>query len=214
VVAHLVRVLAGPPGDAVITIVGASGDVGSGACRVLHEHGYRPVLVARNQERLQELAQTLPGTRVMTWEVAAPITDIAVLVAGTSKGEISLDAVPRDAYILDVGHPHNADGQGRARYAVAGRARFAHHPQIEIPEVLDLVCRPGETHACLAETVILGFEQCWQSYSMGRGNITPDKVRELLVWGERHGVTPAPLHFGVAHHGAQHAAPAKDAAHG
>jgi predicted amino acid dehydrogenase len=187
--------VAGDPGEARITVVGAGGDVGSGICRILHARGYRPLLVGRDRRVLEAVAAELAGTEALSWDDAAPRSDVVILVASAARGAVPLDRVSPATWVLDAGHPANAFRAGRRRYAVAGRVQHAHAPESDLPAVLDHQCWPAETHACLAEGEVLAFEGRWESYSMGRGRITPDRADEILGIAVRHGVTPAPLHF-------------------
>jgi len=54
----------------------------------------------------------------------------------------------------------------------------------------------GLAFACMAETMILSLEKRFESYSLG-GNLTAEKVDEILSWGDRHGFRLAePRSFG------------------
>lgn len=177
-----------------ITIVGAAGDVGSGLSRLLFERGYPLVLIGRNPQRLARLSSELGGVETSTWEEAAPRSEVVVLVASTALGSLSLATVPEGAWVLDAGHPPNAADAGRVRYAPAGRVRHAHAPRTDLPAVL-ADCAAGETHACLAEALVLAYESRFTPFSRGRGQIRPEQATEIRRLALRHGIEPAPLHI-------------------
>jgi predicted amino acid dehydrogenase len=56
--------------------------------------------------------------------------------------------------------------------------------------------RFGSIFGCLAETIILALEGRFENYSIGRGNITSEKVDEIARLGSRHGFTLAPYFCG------------------
>ena len=179
---------------AVVTVVGAPGDVGSGVCRALHARGLRLLLVGRRPEPLQALAAELPGSAVRPWEEAAPESDIVVLVSSAHLASVPLDRVPARALVVDAGHPANASppaGAGPA-YARGGKVHLEHPLESDLPEFLEYY-RPGELHACLAEGMALALEKRWESFSSGRGGITPARMAEILKIATRHGIHPAPL---------------------
>jgi fatty aldehyde-generating acyl-ACP reductase len=180
-----------------ITVVGAAGDVGSGVCRILAAAGRRVVLVGRNPRPLETLHAELPDSTVLDWDAAAPRVEAAILVASTDQGGISMAEVPHGALVLDAGHPTNAHAAAHLRYACAGRVLHAFAPpRTDLPAVVS-DCAPGETHACLAEAVVLDFERRWEPFSTGRGNIHPPRAEEMLRMAERHGIVPASLHLNV-----------------
>jgi fatty aldehyde-generating acyl-ACP reductase len=194
VIADQVRGLAGGARGATIAVIGAGGDVGSGVSRLLHARGHRLLLVGRTGAALQSMAAELVEAEVATWEAAAPRADVVVLVASATHGELSLDLVRRDAWVLDAGHPPNARVPA-GRYARAGRVVHALLPESDFPELLSLQYGPGESHACLAEAEVLAFEGRWESFSGRRGRIRPTQADEILALAARHGITPAPLRF-------------------
>ena len=184
-----------PGADARVTVVGAAGDVGSGVCRLLAARGFRMTLVGRAPRPLQALAAELPNARAADWGDAARVTDLAVLVASAGLGEIPLDRLPRGALVLDAGHPPNAEPDPSIRYAAAGRVLHETPPEGDLPIILDDRYPAGESHACLAEGIVLALEGRLESYSRGKGRIRPEPAAEILGLAERHGVRPAPLHF-------------------
>jgi fatty aldehyde-generating acyl-ACP reductase len=185
------QVDAAVPRDAVVTIVGAGGDVGTGVCRLLARAGRRLVLVGRNPAAIDRLCLELPGARPRRWEDAAPEVEAAVLLASATGGAITLDGLPAGAIVLDGGHPANACPTAHIGYAQAGRVIL--DLVVDLPAVLEQHCRPNELPACLAEAVVLALEGRFEPYSTGRGHIQPDRAAEILAMAARHGITPAPL---------------------
>jgi predicted amino acid dehydrogenase len=189
------QVDAAVPPDAVVTIVGAGGDVGSGVCRLLARAGRRLVLVGRNPVPLDRLCLELAAARQRRWEDAAPEVEAAVLLASATGGAIALDRLPAGAIVLDGGHPANAAPTPQVRYAQAGRVML--ELIVDLPAVLEQHCRPGELPACLAEAVVLALEERFEPYSTGRGHIQPDRAADILAMAARHGITPAPLWLSI-----------------
>ena len=184
-----------PDGDARVTVVGAAGDVGSGVCRLLSARGTRLTLVGRSRRPLENLAGEFRAARVSSWQDAAGATDIAVLVASAGLGEVGLNALAAGAVVLDGGHPPNARPIPAVRYAPAGRVVFEAPPETDLPAILSERYPPGQSHACVAEGVVLALEGRFEAFSRGRGHIRPERAAEILRLAERHGVRPAPVCF-------------------
>lgn len=181
-----------------VTVVGAAGDVGSGLCRILHSRGLRLRLVGRRPQPLEALAAELRGAIVRQWDDAAPESELVVLVSSASLGAVHLDRVPPGAIVLDAGHPPNAGAPSTPgpRYVRAGRIRLQHPMESDLPEFVEHYSR-GELHACLAEGMTLALEERWESYSSGRGGITPARGAEILGLAKKHGMQPASLMAGL-----------------
>jgi fatty aldehyde-generating acyl-ACP reductase len=52
---------------------------------------------------------------------------------------------------------------------------------------------PNIAHGCLLESIVLSLADCASSYSRGRGNITDESMRDILLKAQMHGIVPAPL---------------------
>ncbi|MCA6517759.1 MAG: long-chain acyl-[acyl-carrier-protein] reductase, partial [Pseudanabaena sp. M110S1SP2A07QC] len=95
---------------ATVTVCGATGDIGSAVCRWLDTRTNikELLLVARNQERLQELQAQLGRGKVMDMEAALPQSDIIVWVASMAKGmAIDPATLKRPCVLIDGGYPKN-----------------------------------------------------------------------------------------------------------
>jgi predicted amino acid dehydrogenase len=189
------QVAAAVPTDAVVTVVGAAGDVGTGVCRLLARAGRRLVLVGRNPLPLDRLCRELPTARQSSWNDAAPEVEAVVLLASAAEGAISLDPLPAGAIVLDGGHPANARPTTQISYAAAGRMVL--DLVVDLPAVIEQHCHPGELPACLAEAAVLALEERFEPYSTGRGQIHPDKADGILEMAASHGITPAPLRLSI-----------------
>ena len=68
---------------AKVAVVGATGDIGSAVCRwMANKTGVAELLlVARQQQRLEDLREELGGGRILTLEQALPEADVVVWVA-------------------------------------------------------------------------------------------------------------------------------------
>ncbi|MBD2021487.1 long-chain acyl-[acyl-carrier-protein] reductase, partial [Leptolyngbya sp. FACHB-36] len=95
---------------ATVAVCGATGDIGSAVCRWLSTRTgvAELLLVARNQERLQELQAELGRGKIMGLEEALPQADIIVWVASMPKGvEIDPATLKPSCLLIDGGYPKN-----------------------------------------------------------------------------------------------------------
>ncbi len=182
-------------GRPLVAVVGAGGDVSTGLCRLLHARGIPLLLVGRSPRPLERLAAELPGTHVMDSAEALAKAEMVVLVASAPFGTITLDGLRPGARVLDAGHPPNARPVRGIAYAAAGRVSYALPPESDLPVILTDRYPPGESHACLAEGIVLALEGRFEAFSSGRGHIRADRAAEILALAARHGVRPASLHF-------------------
>ena len=50
------------------------------------------------------------------------------------------------------------------------------------------------SHGCVLEAVVLAFENKFETYSSGKGNITIDKMEEIYGLSLKHGINIAPFY--------------------
>jgi len=187
-----------------LLIVGATGDVGSGCARCLAPFVKSVILCARNAKRLQTLAPELEagGTEVQvtTRLDHVPFTaDIVICAASLPSPLIRLRCVTRQAIICDAGYPKNLKNSGdltdtRIFFGGLGQIAGGLSFNPDLKGVLNRHPFPDVVHGCLLEGMALALERRFESFSQGRGFITPKRVEEIETVAARHGIYLAPLY--------------------
>jgi fatty aldehyde-generating acyl-ACP reductase len=197
-----------------LLIVGATGDVGSGCARCLAPMVKRVLLSARNVERLRKLAAELRADGVQV-EIATDVltldpsehdrqrfsvaADVVICAASLASPALLLGRIAPDAIVCDAGYPKNLSpnalmpgvkvffgGLGQ----ITGGLTFA-------PDFHGILNRhpfPDVVHGCLLEGMALALDGRFESFSQGRGFITPERVEEMETIAARHGIYLAPLY--------------------
>src|SRR6266852_3837639 len=195
-------------------IVGATGDVGSGCASCLAPLVKRVLLSARNLERLRKLAAELQAQGVQVeiatdlletglrtndhWRFSAE-ADVVICAASLASPSLLLGRIAPDAIVCDAGYPKNLSPSAQMPGAkiffgglgqITGGLRFA-------PDFHGILNRhpfPNVVHGCLLEGMALALEGRFESFSQGRGFITPERVEEIETMAARHGIYLAPLY--------------------
>jgi predicted amino acid dehydrogenase len=185
-----------------LLVIGATGDVGSACARAFAGRTRKLLVAARNKERLEsEAAQlrTCGGVDAST-DVSFLLAQSTVVIAAASTAEptFALDACLPGVVVCDAGYPKNiriAPGAAR-RYVFWGgmgvlagglKSEDGLHEQFYRFPVANAV------HGCMLEGAVLAMAGRFESFSTGRGRITPQKLEEMWRLAELCGVSPAPL---------------------
>jgi fatty aldehyde-generating acyl-ACP reductase len=182
---------------ATVAVIGATGDIGSGLCRWLTEHTpvQELVLVARDQERLQNLRSELGSGLIQTIHQALSIADIVVWVASMGQGlDLTHENGPDRVLHIDGGYPKNmAKAPRREGVYVLDGGIVEHSLDIEwkLMNIINHVANPArQIYACFAESILLEFEQLYTNFSWGRNQITVEKIDEIGRLSIKHGFKP------------------------
>jgi predicted amino acid dehydrogenase len=185
-----------------VLVIGATGDVGSGCARYLLPRAGRLLLCARNVHRLKRLQRSLASTgapvEISTEaEELLPEASIVVAAASLSSPSFPLRTVRPDAIVCDAGYPRNVVPRGDRGPVVfrGGMGQVLGGLQLE-PDLLSVLAphpAPNVVQGCLLEGMLLALEGRVESWSRGRGNITPDRVEEIWALAEKHGFALAPF---------------------
>jgi NADP-dependent 3-hydroxy acid dehydrogenase YdfG len=92
----------------VIIITGASSGIGKACAQLLAEAGMRCLLTARNQHKLDQLADRLPGAAVVAGDMIDPAMPQRLVDVAIEKFA-RLDAVFNNAGGMNIGSVENAD---------------------------------------------------------------------------------------------------------
>jgi fatty aldehyde-generating acyl-ACP reductase len=181
---------------ATVAVCGATGDIGSAVCRWLdaRTNVAELLLVARNQERLQELQAELGRGKILDLEEALPLADIVVWVASMPKGvEIDPTALKRPCLMIDGGYPKNLATQIQLPGVhVLNGGIVEHSLDIDwrIMQIVNMSIPTRQLFACFAESMLLEFEQWYTNFSWGRNQITVEKMDQIGQVSTKHGFRP------------------------
>jgi fatty aldehyde-generating acyl-ACP reductase len=181
---------------ATVAICGATGDIGSAICRWLDAKTdvKELLLIARNQERLQELQSQLGRGKIMGLEEALPEADIVVWVASMAKGvEIDPTVLKQPCLLIDGGYPKNlATKIQRPGLYVLNGGIVEHSLDIDwkIMQIVNMDVPARQLFACFAESMLLEFEKLYTNFSWGRNQITVEKMEQIGQVSVKHGFRP------------------------
>jgi predicted amino acid dehydrogenase len=125
--------------------------------------------------------------------------DVVICAASLASPSLLLGRIAPEALVCDVGYPKNlspnADIPGTTLFfgglgQITGGMKFAP----DFNGVLNRHPFPDVVHGCLLEGMALALERRFESFSQGRGSITPQRVQEMEAIAARHGIYPAPLY--------------------
>ncbi len=185
--------------DTRIAILGASGSIGKACARILARRGFELELVARDRQKLEELAdelESVQGARpTVSTNISESVRRAGVVVAVTS----AIDAVvPAEdllpgAIVCDVARPRNV----AASVAQLRDDVFVFEGGvISVPGDVDFGFNfgfpPKTSYACMAETMILALENRYENFSLGR-DLDVDRVEEIQALAKKHGFRLAGL---------------------
>jgi predicted amino acid dehydrogenase len=179
--------------SANVAVIGASGSIGQVCSRLLATEVGSLSLVARNVERLAQLAERIKAetgvSAKVTADVASALTMADIVVAVTSSLDFVVD--PRllkpGAIVCDVARPRDVSEEvARLRDDVL----IVDGGVVEVPGDVEFNFNfgfPAKTsYACMAETMILALEGKTGDFSLGR-DIRIEQVEEITRLAEKHG---------------------------
>lgn len=186
-----------------VLIIGATGDIGLACTHYLKDKVNQLLLCARNKKRLETLAGELLAQHIRfsvdtCLENLIPEADIIISVA-SSKG-IEITKTKKNAIICDAGYPKNLEqnieqyddvflfhgGMGQIPYGYDFEPDYSNH-FYQYPS-------PYIGHGCVLEAIVLAFENKFENYSFGKGNIINSKIDEIYALSLKHGLEIAPFY--------------------
>lgn len=195
-----------PLNRATVAVVGATGDIGSVCSRILAREVKQIHIAARHEERLENFAKQIQQENHCSIHImkhtrdAVRGADLVLTATSATTTLIEPQDLKSGAIVCDVAIPHNVGTeilQQRQDVFVfeGGLARLPMH-NLDTPPQWKHIAPDGVTiFGCLAETVVLAFEGRFENYSMGRGNITPERLEEIQGLATHHGICLADFRY-------------------
>ena len=179
--------------QAKVAVVGATGDIGSAVCRWLSQKTGvgELLLVARQQQRLTDLQESLGGGRILTLEEALPEADVVVWVASLPQTlTIDQGSLRKPCLMIDGGYPKNLDAKvaGAGVHVLKGGiVEFWQDISWQMMEVVEMENPKRQLFACFAEAMLLEFEGIHTNFSWGRNRISIANMELIGEASLRHG---------------------------
>ncbi len=176
-----------------ISIIGATGSIGQVCAKLFAEKAATLTLVARNKARLENLKELLRARSkaklIIENDVKQAIrkSNIAIMATTTPMPLIDVDELEPGTLICDISRPRNVS---QKRVGFRKDVLVVDGGIVKPPGDVDFNfyfgLPRGLAYACMAEAMILTFEERYESYSLG-GKISSKKVKEIAELGKKHG---------------------------
>lgn len=184
-----------------LAVIGATGSIGNLCARKLSEYTPRIIITARNRDKLEQLKETLlhinslyadpnRSLKIIIEEDAhEAVKDADIVITATSFPESLLDIteLKKGSIVCDVSIPKNIAGKPRQQNK---DITIIEGGLIKLPYPVNFGLHTGLhsniIYGCVAETMLLTFEERFTSYSLG-DNINLDKLEEIADIGVQHG---------------------------
>ena len=180
-----------------IAFIGATGDIGSACARQLAALFGTTTLVARSESQLERLAESLRpkcGRVHIEKRISKAVANADVIITATSALTtlIESDDLKKGAIVCDVSYPANiAKEIWRKRPdilvfegGIVSSRQFI--SQIQTKSPFWEFNPHGGMHACFAEVLLLALEEKFVNFSIGRGNISSQKMSEIERLAEKY----------------------------
>jgi len=186
-----------------VLIIGATGDIGSACAGFFKKKVKKLLLCARNQHRLEKLSTELAKENI-TIKHSVCLGDLIgeadIIISAASSTGIDMSSCKTNALICDAGYPKNADANIKDRNGLrsfhGGMGQVSHGFQFSPDYSNDMYryAAPHIIHGCILEAMVLAFENKFETYSSGKGNITIDKMEEIYGLSVKHGIDISPFY--------------------
>ncbi len=185
-------------------VVGAAGDIGTACCRYLATRVRRLVLASQFSFNLLKIAKDL--RRYNKAEIivqkdnvkAVSQADIVITAASSVAPFFRQDDFRPGAIVCDVAYPKNTfidyQIENSPIFLFSGGLLTSPVPVV-MPYDMGLP-EPNLMYGCWSEAIILALDDQYNSFSLGRGMIVPERMQFIWALAMKHGFRPAPFFFG------------------
>lgn len=189
---------------AKLVVLGATGDIGSICTKILSKKFNNIILLGREESKLKLLISGLDSNKSIRFntDVKKSISeaDLILCVASNISSLFNAQDLKQGAVVCDVSIPPaipKTKENFREDVLIfdGGKAKFINNDRI-IGNKWHKLFPDGIIYGCLAETILLALEGKIENFSIGRGNITEEKVIFISELAQKHGFSTAPFKFG------------------
>ncbi len=185
-----------------VAVIGGAGDIGSGCARAFAELAGEVIITSRSLENLEKMRRMLAGypakfTGMQDNNEAVRDAEIVVAAASAAHSIVDIANFKPGAIVCDIGYPKNiAYTETDRKDILIFAGGICSLPQ-EFKAGFDIGLPSGKVlYGCFSEAIVLALEERFENYSWGKGNITKEKMAEILSLARKHGFDVAPFFWG------------------
>mgnify|MGYP001584574122 CR=1 FL=1 len=177
-----------------LAVIGATGSIGSITAQILSSYIPNIILVGRNKQKLQNLADTLGYNKenkkiFITHSIDRALQNANIVMVATNTPDtlIDLKDINPGTLVCDVSLPKNVSkdvAQSRKDILIIDGGLVRPPGKVDFNFYYGLP--PGVCYACMAETMILSLEGLCKNYSVG-GDVNIENVRVIGELAVKHG---------------------------
>ena len=186
--------------DLKATVIGGTGDIGSGCARILAEKVKQVTITGRTKSNLRSLRAKLRKIQKARIEAttdnvkAVKDADIVIATANVSASILTVENFKPGAIVCDLAYPKNISYTATTRNDIlVFSGGLASVPTPINTGIIMGLPSSNVCYGCSCEAIILSLERRFENYSFGQGNIIPEKVDEIRKLGIKHGFQLAPF---------------------
>lgn len=176
-----------------IVVLGATGSIGAACAQILAREARYLTLAARNENKLEKLAEQILRTTGLAARVTAntkaalKTADIIIAVTSAVDSIIEPEDLKPGAIVCDVARPRNVS---KRVAEMRNDILVIEGGVVEVPGDVDFGLNfgfpTGMAYACMAETMILALEGRYENFTLGRV-LTVKQIETIAQLADKHG---------------------------
>ncbi len=173
--------------NATLAVVGATGSIGRTCAKVLSRSFGRTIVIGRDLERTQALADDLPNATASVDVSDVRHADAIITVSSAGKELILPEHLKPGAVVCDVARPRDVSVRvSKERPDVL----VIEGGVVKVPGDVEFNFNfgfPDKTaYACMSETMILALDNRLENFTLGK-DVTVEQVDLISALAEKHG---------------------------
>lgn len=173
--------------NGTLAVVGATGSIGKTCAQILGREFGRTVLIGRDLERTQAVADTVPGSTASTDIEQIKDADAVVTVTSSDAAVILPNHLKPGCVVCDVARPRdvsNRVAKERPDVLVIEGGVVSVPGPVEFGMTFGFP--PGTAYACMSETMMLALENRLESFTLGK-DVSVEQVEVTQALAKKHG---------------------------
>lgn len=179
------------PAQSVLVIAGAVGNIGRACAEILAPRYRQTILLGSDKPgsraRLEAFARNIPNAVISTDPSAIGKGNVVLAALNAVDAPLTTAPFARNAIVCDLSIPASLrpDIAQRRPDLLIIKGGIVSLPFAENLEIAGFPLPTGQTYACMAEAMLLGFEGIRDASFTG--SLTPQQVMQVSAMAARHG---------------------------